>query len=182
MCRYAMTTYKPHYACFECRKTFKRRLLHDVNRDEDELVAAKCPECGRLMANMGLDFKSPQKKNLKAWQHLQSLYEVGITYHSCGCSGPGYIPATTEAIVNYLEERLGSYVSELRFWLNRPQPDTKQEFERDKDRNSTHRYMLPRELQGKNGGVDSNDAVTYWQQRVHNLEHNLSKAKMRILA
>lgn len=44
MCRYAMSTYKDHFACFQCRKIFKRRLLWDVNRDkginkEEELPA-----------------------------------------------------------------------------------------------------------------------------------------------
>jgi hypothetical protein len=101
MCRYAMVSYKPHFACFNCRKTFKRRLLNDVDRDETESVAAKCPECGQLMADMGLDFESPKKKDVKAWEHLKTLYAVGITFHSCGCSGPGYIPSSTEALVAY---------------------------------------------------------------------------------
>jgi DNA-directed RNA polymerase subunit RPC12/RpoP len=79
MCRYAMTAYKAHYACFDCRKTFKRRLLHDVARDEPTSVAAKCPDCGQAAASMGLDFKSPPKDDAKAWQHLRSLYAVGIT-------------------------------------------------------------------------------------------------------
>ncbi len=90
-----MTTYKPHYACFECRKTFKRRLEKDIydgfNKSKEQ-NPAKCPECSELMANMGLDFESPKKKDIKSWEHIATLYEVGITFHSCGCSGPGYIP------------------------------------------------------------------------------------------
>ena len=46
MCRYAMVSYKPHYACFNCRKTFKRRLFYDIRkgpgyipRDRDALLA-----------------------------------------------------------------------------------------------------------------------------------------------
>ena len=43
MCRYTMTTYKPHYACFECNKTFKRRLLTDIdrgfNKNKEEIKA-----------------------------------------------------------------------------------------------------------------------------------------------
>ncbi len=177
MCRYAMITYKPHYACFECRKTFKRRLLKDVARDEETSVVAKCPECGGLMANMGLDFKSPSKNDLKAWQHMRSLYAVGITYHSCGCSGPGYIPSSTEAIVAYLETRLADYIRQLRFWLHYTQPDTRAAFDRDKDENWQHISRLPKSLMDKRHRVDSEAAINYWRQHVNNLEHNISKAQ-----
>ncbi|TVT40074.1 hypothetical protein FNT36_11255 [Hymenobacter setariae] len=181
MCRYAMTTYKAHYACFDCRKTFKRRLLHDVARDESKSVAAKCPDCAQVAANMGLDFKSPSKDDVKAWQHLRSLYVVGVTYHSCGCSGPGYIPATTGELVAYLQERLTDYVKELRYWLNRRQPTTKVEFEYDKNKNWAHNTRFPRQLVGRNGGVNSMDAIAYWQQRVYDLEHNISKARAQLV-
>jgi hypothetical protein len=127
---------------------------------------------------MGLDFKSPPKGDAKAWQHLRSLYVVGIAYHSCGCSGPGYIPATTEELVAYLERRLTDYVSELRYWLNRPEPTTKAEFEADKNKNWVHNSRLP--VQGKKGRPISAEALTYWQQRVYELEHNLSKAKAQV--
>lgn len=50
MCRYGMTTHKPHFACFECRKTFKRKLMSDINGDDKSTVEAKCPRCGQLMA------------------------------------------------------------------------------------------------------------------------------------
>lgn len=74
MCRYAIT-YKPHFACFKCRKSFKRRLLKDISDDDKQKsVPAKCPECGELMADMGLDFKAPSKTNIKAWEHLTNLY------------------------------------------------------------------------------------------------------------
>ena len=68
MCRYAMTRYKPHYACFNCRKTFKRRLLSDLeSKDDFQLKEAKWPDCGQLMANMGKDFEAPKKSAIKAW-------------------------------------------------------------------------------------------------------------------
>ena len=179
MCRYAMTAYKTHQVRFECRKTFKRRLLHDVARDEQQSVAAKCPDCGQATASMGLDFKSPPKDDTKAWLHLRSLYAVGITYHSCGCSGPGYIPATNKEMVVYLESRLIDYVSELRHWLNRPEPTTKEEFEYDKNKNWAHNSRFPK--QGRKGGVNSAEALAYWQKRVYELEHNLSKAKAQVM-
>lgn len=30
MCRYALKTYKPHYVCFDCRKTFKQPVFEDI--------------------------------------------------------------------------------------------------------------------------------------------------------
>lgn len=30
MCRYSFNSYKPHYVCFDCRKTFKRPVLSDI--------------------------------------------------------------------------------------------------------------------------------------------------------
>lgn len=82
MYRYAMTTYKLHYACFNCRKTFKRKLMWDINRDNKDVREAKCPQCGDLMANMELDFESPKKDNIKEWNHIKELYSVGITFYS----------------------------------------------------------------------------------------------------
>ena len=75
MCRYAMVSYKPHYACFNCRKTFKRRLFYDI-REGRQSDIAKCPQCGKPMADMGLDFASPSKNDKKAWEHIQKLYQV----------------------------------------------------------------------------------------------------------
>ena len=175
-----MITYKPHYACFDCRKTFKRRLLGDTDSNRKTPIAAKCPECGQLMADMGLDFKSPAKDDTKAWQYLRSLYAVGITYHSCGCSGPGYIPATPDALVAYLEERLAGYISQLRFWLNYIQPIGKSNLEKDKKLNWHNRSRLPREFADKKGAVYSLAAVEYWKAEIHNLEHNLSKAQVQV--
>ena len=40
MCKYAMALYKSHYACFDCKKTFKRRLMWDINRDDKRTVEA----------------------------------------------------------------------------------------------------------------------------------------------
>jgi len=107
MCRYGINTYKPHYACFKCRKTFKRRLLTDIDRDsrEFEKQSYKCPECNGMTANMGLDFESPKRSDLKAWNHMKELYEAGITFHSCGCSGPGYIPKDKNKLIDFLSEK-----------------------------------------------------------------------------
>ncbi len=123
MCRYAMSNYKEHFACFECRKTFKRRRLWDIDREkvlkQEEELPAKCPECGQLMADMGKDFEAPKKKDLKTWNHIQSLYEVGITFHSCGCIGPGYIPRDKASLLQLLNKNRTTYLSNLNLGLER---------------------------------------------------------------
>lgn len=119
MCRYALTTYKPHYACFACRKAFRRRLLKDLSQPGDGPdKPARCPQCGLLMASMGLDFKPPRTTDDKAWEIVSKLWEVGITFHSCGCGGPGYRPRDPRAYREFLNETLASYQETLKRWQN----------------------------------------------------------------
>ncbi len=106
MCRYAIKTYKAHYACFKCQKTFKRKILQDFeeNATEKSIFAAKCPQCTALMADMGLDFEAPMKTDIKAWKHLANLYEVDIAFHNCGCGGDGLVPKNKTELLTYLEK------------------------------------------------------------------------------
>jgi hypothetical protein len=108
------------------------------------------------MADMGLDFKSPPMNDVKAWQHLRTLFQVSITFHSCGCSGPGHAPADATELAKVLLERKEGYVRNLRLWLNKAGPTTKKEFEKQQE------------------------AVAYWTEQVHNIEHNLGKVLARI--
>ena len=91
----------------------------DVKKGEASVFEAKCPQCGEFMANMGLDFESPKKDDIKKWEHIKSLYSVGITFHSCGCSGPGYIPNSKEKLITYFEEMKSTYLKNMDFWRNR---------------------------------------------------------------
>ncbi|WP_026315534.1 hypothetical protein [Riemerella columbina] len=173
MCRYAMTVYKSHYACFECRKTFKRRLLKDVNRelDYEDSVEAKCPQCGGLMADMGLDFESPKMNDAKAWEHLRDLYSVGITFHSCGCSGPGYIPRDKEALIRYFECIKADYLSNLEFWRNRVEPTNKKERLKDSDKNWWELVRVANDY--KKRVVTNQEGFDFWLNRVKEVEAKL---------
>jgi len=90
MCRSALTAYKTHYACFDCRKTFKGtdRRQHQTHKS--------CPQCGVTMTVMGNDFKAPRRKDTAQWRKVELLAERGLVFGSCGCSGPGYAPRTME--------------------------------------------------------------------------------------
>jgi hypothetical protein len=126
------------------------------------------------MADMGLDFKSPPKDNAKAWQHLRSLYSVGIVFHSCGCGGPGYVPADATELANVLLQRKENYLQNLRFWLNKTAPTSREEFKQDQAKNYSGYGQMP-QLQGRKGGVVAKEAIAYWTAQVHSIEHHLGK-------
>ena len=169
-----MTIYKPHFACFNCHKTFKRRLFRDIKIGESGFEA-KCPQCGELMANMGLDFESPKKDDVKKWEHIKSLYSVGITFHSCGCSGPGYIPNSKEKVIEYFEEIKETYFKNLVFWRNRTEPSTKKEKEKE---NQISWFELSRVSSNyKKEVVKNQEGIEYWLERVKEVEAKISLVK-----
>lgn len=96
MCRYSTNTYKEHYACFNCRKTFKDVKNHNK----------KCPNCRLEMATMGLDFRAPKQRDKKAWKIIEELYNNNIIFHSCGCNGPGYRPRKKWSLLDFLKKTI----------------------------------------------------------------------------
>lgn len=181
MCRYGMTTYKPHYACFSCRKTFKRRLISDIDQDFDarkKESPAKCPDCGELMADMGLDFESPKRKDSKAWAHMRNLYISGITFHSCGCTGPGYIPKNHDDLMHHLEQIKNVYIDHRRFWQQRIDPANDSEKQKDWDANKKYLVRIPTNLMvgsRKKRRIEVNKAIDYWSKNVKDIESKISE-------
>ncbi len=180
MCRYGMTIYKPHLACFTCRKTFKRKLLRDIlsgyNKNISE-TPAKCPECDSVMADMGLDFESPKKKDVKAWKHIEMLYEVDITFHSCGCTGPGYIPKDKEELIAYFLRIKDVYIKHQHFWARRKEdPETQSKIAKDKYQNREFLYQIPKKIKKgtKNKPeYDANKAQVYWGEKIADIQHKI---------
>jgi hypothetical protein len=176
MCRYGFYKYKQHFACFNCQKTFKRRHLSDFEEDDNvESKAAKCPQCQSLMANMGLDFKAPKMKDDKAWKHLQTLFSVGIAFHSCGCDGPGLVPKDKTDLIKSFKETIISYEKELKFWRNRIQPTN--ESERQKEFNKygqTHIVKIGDSKRNEKGIYESDAAVEWWIERIKTVEKKLA--------
>lgn len=165
-----MVSYKPHYACFNCRKTFKRRLFTDIKRGEKSTIEAKCPECGELMANMGLDFESPKRDDVKKWQHLQSLYSVGITFHSCGCNEPGYIPNSKEKLIEYFEELKEKYLKNMDFWRARIEPTNNSERDRDWAKNWLELGGVRRR---DREFIKNQEGIDFWMERVKEIESKI---------
>ena len=184
MCRYAFSTYKPHYACFDCRKTFKRRLLSDIQEGysmKQEEHPAKCPQCGQFMADMGKDFEAPKKDDVKAWKHMATLYEAGIAFHSCGCTGPGYIPRDNAEIIKYLERVRSMYLYHQHFWSRRGEvPKGQSAKDKDKFENGRFLISIPGNLKGgtrKNPTYDVEGALAYWVEKIKAIDTKIETVK-----
>jgi hypothetical protein len=109
--------YKRHLACFHCRKGFKRPAVEDWPAEwspaESESDPAPCPDCGRPMADMGLDFKPPKRSAVEHWEVVEFLYQRGFAYHSCGCGGPGFRPSRWADVPGFLESHRCRSAGEL---------------------------------------------------------------------
>jgi hypothetical protein len=151
--------------------------MWDINKDDKRIVEAKCPQCGQLMANMGLDFQSPKKDDIKAWQHIKNLYSVDITFHSCGCTGPGYIPRTTDKLIEYFQEILTEYKSNLEFWRQRIEPSNQREIDRENSKHLSSIGKIPYDLMPKKGAISNEDAKNYWFGKIREVELKLDKIK-----
>ena len=84
------------YACFRCRKCFKRPQFsgawhHYMTQEQQngqwkEKVdfnarrTCKCPDCGGPAHYMGIDFKAPRKTDVRAWQDAQAFIASGKLY------------------------------------------------------------------------------------------------------
>jgi len=133
MCRYAFKDYKPHFACFGCRKTFKKVRMEEyfaqrgLGPTYDRLSSGKtdekhageievmeqgylkdvgiCTHCGTEISSVGMDFRAPPMAEKEAWAILHCLYQYGFAFTGCGCS-VGYKPP---AKMSGMAEFLGSH-------------------------------------------------------------------------
>ncbi len=88
------TTNSMQFACLNCRKTFKRPQLRMPEQ------GYPCPECKKVMYQMGKAFRSPKKTDLEQWQKVRLLIEAGVQFHRGGGAKPQYardVPAFLEA-------------------------------------------------------------------------------------
>lgn len=86
----------------------------DKLRSDYRATVSKCPQCGSVMADMGLDFKPPPTSAVRAWARIRGLLKVGFYWHTCGCSGPGYIPTNATDYEAYLGQRAKLFASRLK--------------------------------------------------------------------
>lgn len=86
--------------------------LDEIETEYQEALR-HCPECREPMVDLGLDFKPPPQADEKAWRILQGVYRVGHVFHTCGCHGPGFIPAVAHDYREYLNGHRRDYVERL---------------------------------------------------------------------
>lgn len=72
----AQSAYLHPYACFCCRKSFKR-----ASRIEAVLP---CPECGGPSVGLTRKFKPPKRSDVKQWNKVEALVRHGFLFWSVG--------------------------------------------------------------------------------------------------
>jgi hypothetical protein len=124
MCRYAYKIYKPHYACFACRKAFKQPFQYESVTQKtahggycytSKIVSndqPTCPECRQPMHHMGHEFKAPKQNNKKQWKKVQQLFFAGFAHHSCGCGGSGAYPRQLREIPEFIRQHRSQNVGQ----------------------------------------------------------------------
>lgn len=69
--------YTMSYACFDCRKSFKRHF--DCSPPEYPQVI-DCLECDGKFVNLGRHFKAPRRTDEKQWKKVRYLVEHGFLF------------------------------------------------------------------------------------------------------
>ena len=67
------------YACFPCRRSFKRRIA--VAELPDSLT---CPHCGSAAVRLSHKFKAPRQSDIEQWQKVEALVAAGFRFGSAG--------------------------------------------------------------------------------------------------
>lgn len=110
MCRYSDAGYKTSWVCLNDRHVarYQPNMVSQGAPPEEWLSATpRCPFCREEMIDFGHDFKAPRKRN-NQWRKLKILHDKGIHFNSCGCSGPGWRPATLGAAKRSQTTRLNA--------------------------------------------------------------------------
>lgn len=83
------------FACFDCRKSFKKAITYE---------APVCPQCGASLKDMGRTFKTPKMSDVEQWAKVQRLWEAGFRFTGNGSHGgppfPKHLNEVDEFIAN----------------------------------------------------------------------------------
>jgi DNA-directed RNA polymerase subunit RPC12/RpoP len=87
------TRYLMHFACFRCRRSFKRR----VELGSKDFVR-RCPRCGGRALDLGRHFKPPKADDLAQWEKVRFLVAAGFFFQHVYDEGKGQVgyPDTLE--------------------------------------------------------------------------------------
>lgn len=102
----ATATDRVHFACFDCRKSFKQPESSNWEKEIPERPF-ECPNCKRPMTRLGKYFRAPRKRMWKQWLKIELLYSFGETFDSSWTNISwkcGTLPETIEFLVDAGEE------------------------------------------------------------------------------
>lgn len=107
----ARPDYLAAHACFDCRKSFKRKP------DIRQLVKL-CPDCGGPAVNLGRKFKPPAKDKVSEWEVVRFLYESGFPFHSVGEPYPRTMSEAKDFVQRYEASKIKSV--KVPVWTDHP--------------------------------------------------------------
>ena len=110
--------YKSKYICTHCRKAFKRKLQSDINIEETEEKAPKCPECGKYTSWIGPKFRPPKKDDLNAWKSVEVLYNLGLLTFIGWANNDIDIPNSRKGLKDLLIQLREDYERNIRDWVS----------------------------------------------------------------
>ena len=92
------------YACFECRKVFRREVRADWSSGKParKESPATCPGCGGAMHNLGRHFRAPKQKDEARWREVERLFRAGLFFQYRGGRGLGRRPGR-RAVERFIE-------------------------------------------------------------------------------
>jgi DNA-directed RNA polymerase subunit RPC12/RpoP len=70
------TSYNLSFACFVCRKSFKRKIESPLRKFDYKV----CPNCGGKAFNLGRHFKAPKINDKKQWEKVKYLFDHGFRF------------------------------------------------------------------------------------------------------
>jgi DNA-directed RNA polymerase subunit RPC12/RpoP len=119
--------YKSKYICTDCRKSFKRKLLADITTDKDiEEKEPKCPDCGKLTSWIGPKFRPPKTDNVKAWNSIKALHDIGLLNFIGWANNYVDIPETKKSLNDFLNDLKENYEWNIKRWTTTEySPDNK---------------------------------------------------------
>lgn len=82
------------YACFACRKVFKRPIA------ALSVVGYPCPSCAQPLNRMGSAFRAPRRADELQWRKVEKLVRAGILF--CRNSGPR--PRSLNGVAAFLQD------------------------------------------------------------------------------
>lgn len=145
---YKLPKYHPKY------KKDQVFTLTETEQEELEILKKRymsdilCPQCRQPMAGVGKDVETPKMNDKAAWSALQSSFELGYTFYSCGCGGPGFVPTNKEQYKDFLTNKIAEYQGNI-----------------------------DERLKGEDTNYYADSDRIYWTKRVEEVKAALSKVK-----